>query len=327
MITEKRAVAEAVGRDSLMVVLCIPTLNPGKDAVALLDSIARQTFQPDHFLVMDSCSDDGSVALFESAGAQVVMIARADFNHGATRQMAVSAWPQADVMIFLTQDAILAGSSDFANLLSCFEDEKVGAAYGRQLPRQNAGAIESHARLYNYSARSRVNRLADVPETGIKTAFLSNSFAAYRCAALTAVGGFPGDVILGEDTYVAARMLMQGWKTAYCAEARVFHSHDYSLWQEFSRYFDIGVFHGREPWLRREFNQPEGEGLRFVRSELAFLLRTSPLLVFSAFLRNLSKFIGFKLGTWERHLPLWLKQRLSFNGAYWERQRGHGSKQ
>lgn len=327
MIPEKSVASKVAGSDSLTVMLCIPTLNPGKDAVALLDSIARQTFRPDHFLVMDSQSDDGAVALFESAGAQVVMIARADFNHGATRQMAVSAWPQADIVIFLTQDALLAGSADFENLLACFEDEKVGAAFGRQLPRQNAGAIESHARLYNYSVRSRVNQFSDVAEMGIKTAFLSNSFAAYRCSALTSVGGFPDDVILGEDTYVAARMLMQGWKTAYCAEAQVFHSHDYSLWQEFSRYFDIGVFHGREPWLRREFNQPEGEGLRFVRSELAFLLHTSPLLIFSAFLRNLSKFAGFKLGTWERHLPLWLKQCLSFNGAYWERYRGHGSKQ
>jgi rhamnosyltransferase len=255
--------------------------------------------------------------LFESAGIQVVTIQRADFNHGSTRQLAVTLWPRADIVIFLTQDVILAGNADFANILTSFGDEKIGAAYGRQLPRQNAGAIEAHARLYNYPAQSQVKTLSDIPEMGIKTAFMSNSFAAYRCAALAAAGGFPDGVILGEDTCVAARMLQQGWSIAYCAEAQVFHSHDYSLKQEFSRYFDIGVFHGREPWLRRQFSQPEGEGMRYVRSELAYLMRLHPLLVCSALIRNALKLAGYKLGTQERRLPLWLKQGMSMNAAYW----------
>lgn len=301
--------------------LCIPTLNPGKQVGLLLDSIARQTRQPDHILVIDSQSDDDAMSQFESAGIQVVTIQRADFNHGSTRQLAVTLRPQADIVIFLTQDAILADNADFENILACFSDEKIGAAYGRQLPHRNAGAIEAHARHYNYPVQSRVKTLFDVPELGIKTAFLSNSFAAYRCAALTAAGGFPDGVILGEDTYVAARMLQHGWAIAYCAEAQVFHSHDYSLKQEFSRYFDIGVFHGREFWLRQQFSQPEGEGMRYVRSELAYLMRSQPSLILSALIRNALKFAGYKLGAQERHLPLWLKQGLSMNAAYWDHHR------
>lgn len=284
----------------------------------LLQSIQHQHLQPDHVVIVDSGSSDGSLEMFRSAaGVQVMVIPAEQFNHGRTRQLVVNNVPQADVVFFMTQDAVLAGRDDFASLLACFRDEKVGAAYGRQLPRHNAGAVETHARLYNYPGQGRVRTISDVPELGIKTAFLSNSFAAYRRSALQEVGGFPGDVILGEDTCVAARMLLQGWKVAYCAEAQVFHSHDYSILDEFRRYFDIGVFHGRESWLRREFGAPGGEGVRFIKSELAYLRKTRPALIPASLIRNALKLSGYRLGLLERALPLWLKRYLSMHASYW----------
>ena len=78
---------------------------------------------------------------------------------------------------------------------------------------------------------------------GIKTVFVSNSFAAYRRRALMQVSGFPVDTVMNEDTYVAGKMLVSGWRIAYCADAQVFHSHDYSFLDDFKHYLDIGVFH------------------------------------------------------------------------------------
>lgn len=297
--------------------LCVPTLNAGKTAALLLRSVAQQKCQPSEVLIVDSDSDDASVELFRAIGARIVVISRTEFNHGRTRQLAVEMLPDNDVIVFLTHDAILAGNDDLERILAYFRDEKVGAAYGRQLPRLGAGEIEAHARLYNYPVHSRVRSAFDIPELGIKTAFFSNSFAAYRRSALQAVGGFPCNVILGEDAYVAGRMLLQGWKVAYCAEAQVFHSHDYSLWEEFRRYFDIGVFHGRESWLRCEFGQPGGEGVRFIRSELAYLRKTRPSLIPAALARNALKLFSYRLGLLERHMPLWLKRRLSLHANYW----------
>jgi rhamnosyltransferase len=298
--------------------LCIPTLNAGADALSLLFAMKSQTFRPTHFVVIDSGSTDGSVELFEAAGAAIRVIERSEFNHGATRQMAVEAGAEADVVVFFTQDAIPADADALRNLLACFDDPGVGAAFGRQLPRPGAGPIAAHARLFNYPSESRVKTAADAPELGIKTAFISNSFAAFRRAALMSVGGFPGNVILSEDTYVAAKMLLAGWKVAYCAEALVYHSHDYGFMDEFKRYFDIGVFHAREPWIRQEFGQPAGEGVRFVRSELAYLMKTQPVLIPSALMRSVLKFAGYKMGTRERRWPLWLKRRLSMHAGYWK---------
>jgi rhamnosyltransferase len=303
--------------------LCVPTLNAGASWVSWLDAWAGQLARPDS-LAIDSSSTDATAPLAAAAGLQVCTIPRASFNHGGTRQMAVEMLPDAEFIIFLTQDAVLASPYSIANLLAAFDDPEVGAVCGRQLPHPDAGPIGAHARLFNYPDASSVRTAADIPSAGIKTAFLSNSFAAYRRSALMSVGGFPEDVVFGEDMCVAARMILSGWKIAYRADAQVYHSHDYRMAQEFRRCFDIGVMHVREPWLLEKFGKPEGEGARFVRSEAAYLWAHAPRLIPSAWLRTLLKLAGYRLGKAEAGLPLRLKMRLGMHHGYWKKNEAAG---
>ena len=296
--------------------LIIPTLNAGNSFKILLQSIKKQSLTPDQVIVIDSESDDATADIAREYGCIVISIRRQDFNHGSTRQLGVEQ-TDAEIVVFLTQDAILASADSLKNLIDCFNDPAVGAAYGRQLPHSHSSPIGAHARLFNYPPESRIKTMGDAAELGIKTAFISNSFAAYRRAALQEVGGFPANVILSEDTYVAAKMLLAGWKVYYAAEALAFHSHDYTVWQEFKRYFDIGVFHGRESWLREAFGQAEGEGFRYVCSELRYLWVSGKRFIPKACLQNLAKLVGYKLGLHEKLLPRWLKKRLSANKQYW----------
>ncbi len=68
------------------------------------------------------------------------------------------------------------------------------------------------------------------------------------------------------------------------------------MWQEFKRYFDIGVFHKCENWILEEFGKPKGEGIRYIKSELRFLLDNCVYhLLPESFIRNILKFIGYKL--------------------------------
>ena len=189
---------------------------------------------------------------------------------------------------------------------------------GRQLPHLDATPIAQHARHFNYPDTVQIKSMSDVPKLGIKTAFMSNSFAAYRAEALKAVGGFPNHVIFAEDMYVAAKMLMIGWKIAYAGNAQCRHSHNYSIAEEFERYFDMGVFHAREPWIRQTFGGAGGEGLRYVKSELKFLGLRHWYLWPSALLRNAVKLLGYKLGQQEAKLPVKLKRRLSMYKRYWD---------
>ncbi len=304
------------GSPRLRFAVCIPTRNPGADAAGQASALIRQTLQPDAVLVIDSSSTDDSLGPYAELGALIKVIDPATFNHGATRQQGVELL-KTDVIVFLTQDAILAEPVALQRLLDCFEDPAIGAAYGRQLPRSGAGPIEAHARLFNYPALGRTKTLEDRATLGIKTVFISNSFAAYRRSDLMAVGGFPSNLIMGEDTCVAAKMLMAGKKMGYCADALVFHSHDYSWAEEFRRYFDIGVLHVREPWIRQQFGGPEGEGLRFLTSEVRYLLGKNPLLLPSAMIRSALKLSGFRLGLRESSLPLGLKRHLSMFRSFW----------
>ena len=301
----------------MKVVLCLPLLNGESTGSLIIETLKKQLLQNVTVLIIDSESTDRSAEIFTQHDFLYQTIPRKSFNHGATRQLAVELSSAADIIIFMTQDAILADSSSLQHLVNAFADPSVGAAYGRQLPATDATAIAAHARLFNYPAESYVRSEADIPLFGIKTAFLSNSFAAYRRSALLAVGGFPSSVILSEDTMVAAKMLLNGWKVAYCAEATCYHSHNYTPFKEFQRYFDIGVFHAREAWYLQALGGAEGEGKRFVWSELRSLRQHAPALIPAALLRTALKLLGYRLGRLERYLPRWVKPALSMNRGFW----------
>lgn len=295
----------------------IPTYNGVNDLARLLDSLEKQTVSFDLFVV-DSSSSDGTAELARSRVANFVTIASSQFNHGGTRQMMVSSNSSYDIYVFLTQDAYLEDVQAIENLVAPFADKSVGAVCGRQLPHLDANLLAQHARIFNYPVESKLKTLNDAPVLGIKTPFMSNSFAAYRGKALLDVGGFPEHVILSEDMYVSAKMLLAGWKIAYASDAICRHSHNYTFKEEFCRYFDQGVFHAREAWIRKSFGGAGGEGLRYVKSELGFLGFKRMYLWPSAIVRNALKLIAYKLGQRESAMPVKLKKKLSMHKRYWD---------
>jgi rhamnosyltransferase len=300
-----------------MFTVVVPVLNAAENwssfAPALLACI-----RPQQVLIVDSESTDGTAELARAAGFQVCSVVRAEFNHGGTRQMAAEMLPDADILVYMTQDAVLAGPDALTDLIAAFADPQVAAACGRQLPRPGAQAIEAHARSFNYPATSEVRSLASRAQLGIKTAFLSNSLAAYRRSALMQVGGFPANLIFGEDMVTAARLLLAGYKVAYVAEACAYHSHAYTKLQEFERYFDIGILHSRERWLLDEFGRAGGEGKRFVLSELRYLWQRDIWQIPTALVRTWLKFLGYRLGRIESRLPQNIKRQLSMHPAFWK---------
>jgi GT2 family glycosyltransferase len=307
------------GVDRSQVAIVIPTVNARRFWPSLSSGLRLQGLPPGQVLIVDSSSTDGTRDLAAAEGYEVVRIDRRDFNHGGTRQFALDFVPWAGVVAFLTQDAMLASPDALDRLLSAFEDPGVAAAYGRQLPRLAAGPIEAHARLFNYPPQSEVRDFESRLTLGIKAAFLSNSFAAYRMDALREVGGFPPEVIVAEDSLVTGKLLLAGWKVAYVAEAQVYHSHAFTILEEFRRYFDIGVCHRREPWLRERFGRPVSEGGRYVRSELRHLVPRHLHLVPAALLRTFTKALGYQLGLRGTWLGREWSRRLSYQRSFWDR--------
>jgi rhamnosyltransferase len=302
----------------LNVAVAVPVLNAVGHWEAFYQGLKQQTLPVKHVVILDSTSTDGTVELAKAAGYTVVSIAQAEFNHGGTRQIAIDRLTDVDVVIFLTQDAAPKNTEDFAKLVAPFADPTVGATFGRQLPRAGANAVESHAQLFNYPPASQVRTWEERHTLGIKASFFSNNFSAYRRTAIQAVGGFPLNTIVGEDALVAAKMLMAGWKTVYVCDAEVVHSHDYTIREVFTRYFDTGVYHERNLWLLESFGSAGGEGKRFVLSELRYLMRHAPQLIPGSVLRTGAKWLGYMLGRNEAKLSPALRQRFSRHKRYWD---------
>ncbi len=268
--------------------------------------------------MIDSGSTDGTLKHFVSIPHELISIDKRDFDHGGTRHLAIEAYPDGEVFVFLTQDAILENKDALEKIVQAFRsNSKLGMCYGRQLPHRNAKVLETHSRLFNYPAKSQLRTIEDRERLGIRTISCSNSFAAYRDKAYFDAGGFPSGTILGEDVLIAGQMLLRGWEMLYLAEARVFHSHDYTLSEEFRRYFDIGVFHRDNPWIFDKFGKAGKEGLSYVQSEFVYVGRHNLLLFPKTIASLFVKWVGYRLGLLHQSLPHFTKKSLSMHSAHW----------
>lgn len=299
-------------------IIC-PTYNAGELWKEWIAAVKRQTAEVGVIFIVDSGSSDETVLLSKAAGFEIKEIPNSTFNHGRTRNEAANDQSESsDFFIFLTQDAILNDDNAIENILKPFEDTQIGAVCGRQLPHTDADPIATHSRNFNYKSESRINSKSDIESLGLKTAYMSNSFAAYRKSAFQQFGGFPEGLIFGEDMYLAAKMILGETNTAYSSESKVRHSHNYTLKQEFKRYFDIGVFHTSQPFLLESFGKPKSEGFKYAISEAKFSLKNGGLFWFvNSIIRTGFKFLAYNLGKRYLKLPLSFCKKLSMDRNFW----------
>lgn len=298
------------------VALLIPTRNAVRAGFwkAWIAAVRSQSVQPGCVIVADSRSQDETVALAQAQGWPVLPVTH--FNHGRTRNQLIGQCPKAAILVFMTQDAILAEPDSLRKLLEPFADHRVAAVTARQLARPGADFFETQARRFNYPEQSRITLKSDIAELGIKAAFVSNSCCAWRRSALEEIGYFP-EALTGEDTLAGFRLLEAGWKLVYNAQALVIHSHNFTITAEARRYFDIGVTHAQHQDYLQRLGPPEKEGTRFLRHQLAGLWKTQPWATPKALLRIFAKYGAYRLGRQYQRLPCRIRPHLSSQPNYW----------
>jgi len=305
-----------------LISIIIPTLNGGDLFSKVLKSIAMQDLHDEYeLLVYDSASTDDTVKYAQSFGAEVFSVDKKDFDHGGTRTQAAQK-AVGEILVFMTQDAVLVDSNSLASLIEPLRKDGslVAVTYGRQLPNKNATPAAVHLRLFNYPPESLLRTHNDKRKYGLKTIFVSNSFAAYKQDSLASCGYFKQGLIFGEDTCAVGRLLLDGYAIQYVSEAQVYHSHNYSLVEDIKRHFDIGVLHSAENWILREYGVAEGHGANYVRSAFSYFLRNNVwYLIPDLIIRSGMKYMGYKLGRNYKSLPVWLRMKLSMYSAWWKR--------
>lgn len=319
--------------------IIIPTYKPDETLCLLLHKLQGQTFVVHRVIILNTEEElwKQAVAAYPMeqilkelpCDYEVIQIARKDFDHGATRQLGAG-HSDADVMIFMTQDAVPADEYLVENLVHALysrEEESdggsdsgipVAVAYARQLPREDCHIVEKYTRQFNYPEDSRVKTKEDIPKLGIKTFFCSDVCAAYRRDIFEALGGFESPVIFNEDMFFAANAIEHGYGVAYEANAKVIHSHNYTVSQQFHRNFDLAASQKQHPEIFEQVSS-EAEGMRLVKNTILYLLRIrKPWLIFHFGMQCIGKYAGFWLGKHYEKLSRKQILKCTMNPGYWD---------
>ena len=324
----------------------IPVYRPGEDLVALLNRLYAQTVEIHKIILVETLDKEEKTSMEEETSAEgaesmesgtsaeeaetslllhlqkkykkieLYSVKKEDFDHGMTRRMAVEK-SDADIFVMMTQDALPADRKLIEKLTAPLTGD-IAVSYARQLPRKNCRAIERFTRRFNYPEESLLKGKENLQVLGIKTYFCSDVCAAYRREIYEKLGGFAEKAIFNEDMLFAAKAVEAGYKIMYAAEARVLHSHNYSISQQFRRNFDLGVSQAEPPEVFKKVPS-EKEGGRMVKETTEYLFTTGKVFLIPYFyLQCMGKYAGYFLGKHYKMLPAKTIKKCTANEAYWQ---------
>ena len=225
----------------------IPTKNGGALFAEVLASVlAQETPWPFEVLVIDSGSRDATLAICErAAGVTVHAIPSTEFGHGRTRNCVIGL-TSGEFIAMLTQDAKPADRHWLRELVAAVEQAPdIAGAFGRHLPypgRDPFLARDLTHHFDNFARGPSVVRLDDpqryAADVGYRQFlhFFSNNNACLRRSVWERIP-LP-DVDFAEDQLWAKAVIEAGYAKAYADRARVFHSHEYRVWETLRRAYD-----------------------------------------------------------------------------------------
>lgn len=302
--------------------VCIPVYKPGDELDKLMARLCRQTVKPKKIIIINTEKEywnDAYCRWPQKEGIEVILehITKDEYDHGKTRDR-MAGYADSELILFMTMDAFPADTRLIENMVKAFDDEKVASCYARQLPKPGCSVLERQTRMFNYPPESQVKSKEDLERLGIKTFFCSNVCAMYKKSVYTELGGFPEKTIFNEDMIFAGKVIDAGYKIAYQAEARVFHSHNYTAGQYFRRSFDMAVSQAQNPQVFKRVSS-EKEGMKLVRSVIKKLLRRGKLLQIISFIFCCgAKYAGYFLGKRYDKLPDFVIMACSDNKSFWK---------
>ena len=298
----------------------IPAYKPGHDLRKLVEKLLDQTVRLGRIIIINTDREyfDEKEYLIAPA-VEVVHITRHEFDHAGTRDMGLR-MSDADYVLFMTMDAIPKDNYLVEKLLSGFRRaDNIAVSYARQLPKKDCNRIEQITREFNYPAQSRVQTSDDIKELGIKAYFCSDVCAMYDTSIYRSLGGFKAPAIFNEDMVYAAGALDAGYAVSYCADALVYHSHNYTGRQYYRRNFDLGVSQADHPEIFERFNV-KGTGMQLVRKSLAQICRSgTPADIIRLVYYSGMNYLGFRKGKNYRKLSLKSCLKHTSDKEYWNR--------
>lgn len=297
--------------------IIIPVYKPEAGFKNILGRLLKQTVPVNHIFLLQTLDEGGSLMeVPDNNTISVHPVLKKDFDHGATRHFGAGL-SDAGFILFMTQDAIPVNNMLVEKLLVPMADKNIAVSYGRQVADKNADILEKMTRVYNYPKESSIKSKSDLGKLGIKTYFCSDVCAMYRKSIYDQLGGFVKKTIFNEDMIMASKVINAGYNIAYCADAKVIHSHSYTCIQQFKRNFDLGVSQKQYSKIFGNITS-EKEGAGYAVKVIKKLVKRREIFkIFYFMMQCAFKLAGYRLGLNYDKLPEKFILKCTMNKGYW----------
>jgi len=228
------------GKNSIKISVLIPVLNGEATIKQCLDGVFSQTLADDmEVIIVDSGSTDQTIEIVEKFPVRLYHIEPSSFNHGLTRNYAVSL-ARGEFVVFTVQDAIPADEKWIESMHQHFNDPGVAAVCGKQVvphdkdknphewyrPRSEPGF-----KMVYYDDPVVFESLD--PAQKRKDCAWDNVTAMYRKQVLQKIPF--RETLFAEDMMWAREALISGHTLVYDDRAQVFHYHHTDYNYQFKR--------------------------------------------------------------------------------------------
>lgn len=298
----------------------IPTYRSDERLKETIRMLLKQTVVPENIRIVNTEEKFWDKEIEKlSPKITATHITKEEFDHGASRNLGAAS-SQADILLFMTHDAVPADEQLIEHLISYLNKEKTAVVYARQLPFKQSSELERYTRQFNYGDKSRVKSKRDIKELGIKTYFCSNVCAAYKRDVFVERNGFINGAIFNEDMIYCAGVIQAGYYVAYAADAKVYHSHNYTPLEQLKRNFDLGVSQAQHPEIFEGISS-ESEGIRLMKDTARHFAKQGDFgTLLDMVIQSAFKFIGFRLGRHYKKLSKKTILCLTSNRTYWNKE-------
>ncbi len=212
----------------MKVSIVIRTYNEQRHLRELLQGIQDQV--KDGFdietVIVDSGSTDDTLQIASQFPTRVVPIKKEDFSFGRSLNMGCDA-AQGEALVFVSGHCIPTGPRWIADLVAPLGHNNVAYTYGGQVGNDDSHFSEKQIFGKYFPGTSKV------PQEG----FYCNNANAALLKSIWQSHPFDEELTGLEDMHLAKRLVAQGHKLAYVAEAAVYHLHSES-WAQVKRRFE-----------------------------------------------------------------------------------------
>lgn len=215
------------------------------------------------------------------------------FSHSLTREKEAFE-SNADIIVFVTQDVIIKRKDWLEKLTKPIENNEAEACYSRQICTNNS--MEKYTREKNYPEKSSIVSKDDIEKLGLRAFFFSDASSAIKREIFVELNGYDAkDMPISEDMYFAHKLITGGYKIKYCSDSEVIHSHDFTLKQQYRRYYDTGKFFKQNGYLNNyKVNSTGGKLAIYI---LKRAIKEKNWKVIMKWIPNMgARFIGMKMG-------------------------------